>query len=102
MQYLSDPKVQHDGNNESNPEFNKNQIIQSKNDFSCTQLSAMGYNADIVKTEFNEEKIRVLAEERNISVTVTNTPKRQEAIQKASTHGKKFLGGPQEKMSFFK
>ena len=40
MQCLSDPMVCHDGNNKSNPKFDKYQIIQSKNDFSCTQLSA--------------------------------------------------------------
>ncbi len=79
-----------DGNNKSNPEFNKYQIIQSKNDFSCTQLSAMGYNADLLKTEFNKEKIRVSAEERTIYAQVANTCKRQEALQKALTHGKKF------------
>jgi hypothetical protein len=36
MQCLSNPKVRHDGNNESNTKFNKYQIIQSKNNFSCT------------------------------------------------------------------
>ena len=90
MQCLSNPKVRHDGNNKSNPEFDKYQIIQSKNNFSCTQLSAMGYNTALLKTEFNEEKIRALAEERTISVTVANTCKHQEALQKASTHSKKF------------
>ena len=89
MQCLSDPQVRHDGNNKSDPEFNKYQIIQSKNCFSCTQLSAVGYNTDLLKTESNEEEIRASAEERTISVTVANTREHQEALQKVSTHGKK-------------
>ena len=39
MKCLSDDNVRHNGNNEHDPEYDKYQIIQSKNDYSCTQLS---------------------------------------------------------------
>ena len=86
MKCLSDDNVRHNGNDKNDPEYDKYQIIQSKNDFSCAQLSTMGYDADLLKTEFNEDRIRAAAaeEELDLSVTVTNTRKRQEA------HGKKF------------
>ena len=52
----------------------------------------MGYDADLLKTEFNEDRIRAAAaeEELDLSVTVANTRERQEALAKATTHGKKF------------
>ena len=56
----------------------------------CTQLLAMGYNADHLKTGFNAEMIRASADEATLSVTVANTPEHQEALQKVSTYGNKF------------
>ncbi len=92
MKCLSDDNVRHNGNDVNDPEYNKYQIIQSKNDFSCTQLSTMGYDADLLKTGFNEDRIRAAAaeEELDLSVTVANTRERQKALAKATTHGKKF------------
>jgi len=92
MKCLSDNNVWHNGNNKNDPEYDKFQIIQSKNDFSCAQLSTMGYDTDLLKTEFNEDRIRAAAaeEEFDLSVTVANTRERQEALAKATTHGKKF------------
>ena len=92
MKCLSDDNVRHNGNDKNDPEYDKYQIIQSKNDFSCAQLSTMGYDADLLKTEFNEDRIRAAAaeEELDLSVTVANTRERQEALAKATTHGKKF------------
>jgi hypothetical protein len=91
MKCLSDDNVRHNGNNENDPEYNKYQIIQSKNDYSCTQLSTMGYDADLLKTEFSEDRIRAAAaEELDFSITVANTRERQEALAKATTYGKKF------------
>ena len=55
MKCLSDDNVCHDGNDVNDPEYDKYQIIQSKNDYSCTQLSAMGYDADLLKTGFDED-----------------------------------------------
>ena len=50
----------------------------------------MGYDADLLKTEFNEDRIRsAAAEELDLSVTVANTRERQEALAKATTYGKK-------------
>jgi hypothetical protein len=92
MKCLSDDNVRHNGNDKNDPEYDKYQIIQSKNDFSCAQLSTMGYDADLLKTEFNEDRIRAAAaeEELDLSVTVANTRERQEALAKATTYGKKF------------
>ena len=86
MKCLSDDNVQHNENAENDLEYNKYQIIQSKNDYSCTQLWTMGYDADLLKTEFNEDRIRAAAaEELDLSVTVANTRERQEALTKATT-----------------
>ena len=54
--------------------------------------TVMGYDADLLKTEFNEDRIRAAAaeEELDLSVTVANTRERQEALAKATTYGKKF------------
>jgi len=91
MKCLSDDNVRHNGNNENDPEYDKYQIIQSKNDYTCTQLSTMGYDADLLKTEFSEDRIRAAAaEELDFSITVANTHERQEALAKATTYGKKF------------
>jgi len=92
MKCLSDDNVWHNGNDKNDPEYDKYQIIQLKNDFSCTQLSTMGYDTDLLKTEFNEDRIRAAAveEELDLSVTVANTHERQEALAKATTYGKKF------------
>jgi len=90
MKCLSDDNVRHDGNDVNDPEYAKNQIIQSKNDYSCTQPSAMGYDADLLKTGFDEDRIKEAAEDFTLSVSVANTHERQEALVKATTHGKKF------------
>ena len=89
MKCLSDDNIGHNGNDKNDPEYDKYQIIQSKNDFSCAQLSTMGYDADLLNTEFNEDRIRAAAaeEELDLSVTVANTRERQEALAKATTYG---------------
>ncbi len=71
MKCLSDNNVWHNGNNKNDPEYDKFQIIQSKNDFSCTQLSTMGYDADLLKTGFNEDRIRAAAAEEELDLSVT-------------------------------
>jgi hypothetical protein len=55
MKCLSNDNVCHDENDVNDPEYSKYQIIQSKNDYSCTQLSVMGYDAYLLKTEFDED-----------------------------------------------
>jgi hypothetical protein len=41
----------------------------------------MGYDADLLKTDFNEDRIRAAAtEELDLSVTVAKTRERQEAL----------------------
>ena len=52
----------------------------------------MGYDADLLKTEFSENRIRAAAteEELDLSITVANTRERQEALAKATTYGKTF------------
>ena len=55
------------------------------------QLSAMGYDADLVKTEFDEDQMKAAAEDFTLSVTVANTRERQEALVKATMHRKKFF-----------
>jgi hypothetical protein len=89
---LSNNNVRHNGNNGNDPEYNKCQIIQLKNDYSCAQLSTMVYDANLLKTEFNEDGIRAAAaeEELDLSITVANTHEWQEALAKAATYGKKF------------
>ena len=49
----------------------------------------MGYGANLLKTVFNKDKIKASAEESSISVVVANTCEWQEALAKATTHGKK-------------
>jgi hypothetical protein len=47
----------------------------------------MGYDADLLKMEFNEDRIRsAAAEELDLSVTVANTRERQEALAKKDTN----------------
>ena len=91
MKCLSNDNVHHNGNDVNDPEYDKYQIIQSKNDYSCTQLSAMGYDADLLKTVFDEDRIKVAVEDFTHSVTVANAREQQEALVKATTHGKKFF-----------
>jgi hypothetical protein len=55
---------------------------------SKAQLSAMGYNGDLLKAEFKEDHIN---KQKETTVTVTNTLARQQALAKAKIHGKKFL-----------
>ncbi len=50
-----------------------------------------GYDADLLKTGFDEDRIKAAAEDFTHSVTVANTLKRQEALVKATTHRKKFF-----------
>ena len=49
MKCLSDKKVRHDGNNEDDPEYDKCQISQLKNDCMTMQLTVMGYDCDLLK-----------------------------------------------------
>ncbi len=90
MKCLSGDNVCPNGNDENDPQYNKYHIIQSNNDYSCTQLLAMGFDAELLKTEFDEDGIRAAVEESDLSVTEANTHKRQEALTKATTYGKKF------------
>ena len=91
MKCLSNDNVRHDGNDVNDPLYDKYQIIQSKNDYSCMQLSAMGYDADLLKTGFDEDRIKAATENSTLSITVANTRERQEALMKMTTHGKKFF-----------
>jgi hypothetical protein len=43
MKCLTNEKVGRDGNAKNDPEFNKYQVIQSKNDYAILQLTVMGY-----------------------------------------------------------
>jgi len=52
---------------------------------------AMGYDADLLRTGFNEDRIKAAAEDFTLSVTVANTRERQETLVKATTQGKKFF-----------
>jgi len=51
----------------------------------------MGYDANLLKTGFDEDQIKAAAENSTLSVRVANTRERQEALVKATTHGKKFF-----------
>jgi len=88
MKCPSDDNVCHDGNDVNDDKY---QIIQSKNNYSCTQLLVMGYDADLLKTGFDEDRIKAAAEDSTLSVMVANTREQQEALVKATTHGKKFF-----------
>jgi len=90
MKCLSDDNVRHDGNDVNDPEYDKYQIIQSKNDYSCTQLSAMGYDADLLKTGFDKDRIKAVVEDFTL-FALANTREWQEALVKATMHGKKFF-----------
>ncbi len=52
---------------------------------------AMGYDADLLRTGFNEDRIKAAAEDFTLSVTVANTREQQEALVKATMHRKKFF-----------
>jgi hypothetical protein len=91
MKCLSDDNVHHDGNDVNDPEYGKYQIIQSKNDYSFMPQLAMGYDTDLLKTGFDKDRIKAAAEDFTHSVMVANTCERQEALMKATTHGKKFF-----------
>ncbi len=91
MKCLSDDSICHNGNDKNDPQYNKYQIIQSNNDYSCTQLSAIGFNADLLKTEFDEDRIRAAAEESDLSVTMANTRERQEALPKEQRTVRSFM-----------
>jgi hypothetical protein len=90
MQCLTDKKVCHDGSNENNPEYYKYQIIHSNNDYATLQLTVMGYNANLLKTEFDKEEIMANAA-KSVMMTVENTQERWEALLKASTSSKKWF-----------
>ena len=51
----------------------------------------MGYDADLLKTGFDEDRIKAAAEDFTLSVMVVNTHEQQDALVKATTHGKKFF-----------
>jgi hypothetical protein len=51
----------------------------------------MGYDADLLKTGFDKDRIKAAAEDFTLSVTVANTREQQEALVRATTHGKKFF-----------
>ncbi len=54
---LTNKKVCHDGTDKDYPNFDIFQDIQSQNNFSTTQLDAMGYKGDALKSQFRENKI---------------------------------------------
>ena len=79
------------GNDKNNPLYDKFQIIQSKNDYATV---SNWFDADLLKTKFDEDRIWVAAaaeDESSLSVMVANTQEQQEALAKATTHGKKFF-----------
>ena len=51
----------------------------------------MGYDADLLKMGFDEDRIKAAAEDFTLSVMVANMREQQEALVKATTHGKKFF-----------
>ncbi len=87
---LSNNNVHHNVNDKNDPQYQKYQIIQPNNDYSCTQLLAMGFDANLLKTKFKEHRIRVAAEELDLFIMVANTFKQQEALAKATMYGEKF------------
>jgi hypothetical protein len=90
MQCLTNKKVQRDGNDKNNPEYNKCQIIQSKNYYATLQLMVMGYNVDLLKKKFDEEKIMANAA-KSVTTIVENNQERPKALVKASTNSKKWF-----------
>jgi hypothetical protein len=54
------------------------------------QLMVMGYNANLLKTDFNKERIMANVA-KSFTATVENTQERCEALVKASTSSKKWF-----------
>ena len=73
---LENPKVQHDGTDDRDPNFDVCQDIQSQNDFSVMQLNGMGYGGDVLQAKFLVDKI---CERQAVAapVTVAQTCKHQ-------------------------
>ena len=90
MKCINDKKVRHDGTNKSDPNYNVYQDIQMKNIYACTQLTLMGYNGDILKIMFKEDKIRARLEAA-APVTQPQSRARQEALAWAVTAGERFF-----------
>jgi hypothetical protein len=58
MACLNDPNVRHDGNAKKDPDYDKYQDIQHKNDYSTGQLNAMGYQGDLLRVSFTPEALK--------------------------------------------
>lgn len=66
-------KVRHDGTDKDNPNYDIQQDIQSKNNFSTDQLIVMGYKGQLLQAAFEEDKIKAKQ---------TSTVTAQESVRK--------------------
>jgi hypothetical protein len=89
MKSLENKKVGHDGTDRDDPNFDAFADVQSQNNYSTTQLTMMGYKGEMLRAQYNEDKVRALR--ADAPVTVAHTRERQEALTAATTHGKKFF-----------
>jgi hypothetical protein len=90
---LANPKVRHDGTDKQDPDFDVYQNIQSQNNYSTTQLNVMGYRGNMLRAQFQADKIS--KKQALVPVTVPHTCERQDAVAAERTNGKKFfvMGG---------
>jgi hypothetical protein len=86
---LTNPKVQHEGTDEHNPQFNLFQDIQLQNNCSTTQLNVMGYRGGALRAQFPTDKVN--ERQALAPVTVPHTREQQQALPTAGTHDKKFF-----------
>jgi hypothetical protein len=86
---LENKKVGHDGTDRDDPNFDAFADVQSQNDYCTTQLTMMGYKGEMLRAQYNEDKVRGLW--ADAPVTVAHTRMHQEALDAATTHRKKFF-----------
>ncbi len=89
MNCLENKKVGHDGTDRDDPNFNAFLDVQSQNDYSTTQLTMMGYKGEMLRAQYQEDKVQALR--AAAPVMVPHTRECQEALAAATTHGKKFF-----------
>ena len=89
MKCLENKKVEHHGMDRVDPNFDAFVDVQSQNDCSTTQLTMMGYNGEMLRAQYHEDKVRALR--AAAPVTVAHTRKCQEVLPTPTTLEKKFF-----------
>jgi len=89
MKCLEKKKVGHDGTDREDPNLDAFADIQLQNYYSTTELTMMGYKGEMLRVQYQEDKVQALR--AAAPVTVAHPREHQEALAAATTHGKKFF-----------